>query len=67
MSTKIDKNRRSFLIGMTGLAIFGTAEAKGHKCAICGKPAVGWCHMRKIWVCEKHRYFTQGGVHWQCP
>lgn len=43
------------------------STAKTKQCAICGRPAVGWCHMRKIQVCEKHRYFTQGGVNWRCP
>lgn len=41
--------------------------AKTKQCAICGRPAVGWCHMRKINVCETHRYFTQNGVNWRCP
>lgn len=37
------------------------------KCEICGQPAVGKCTMRHIYVCETHRYFTQGGVYWRCP
>ena len=40
---------------------------KEKQCAIGGQPAVGWCHIRHIYVCEKHRYFTQGGQNWRCP
>ena len=36
-------------------------------CEYCGQPAVGWCTMRHIWVCEQHRYFQRGGVNWRCP
>lgn len=32
-------------------------------CEYCGEKAVGWCHMRKKYVCDEHRYFTQGGTH----
>jgi beta-lactamase superfamily II metal-dependent hydrolase len=39
----------------------------GRVCAYCGSKAVGWCHMRNKYVCEEHRYFTQGGVRWRCP
>jgi hypothetical protein len=46
----------------------------GDVCAICGKPAVGYCHLRKIPVCEIHRFFTdeegkygKKGTNWQCP
>jgi len=37
------------------------------KCAYCGEPAIGFCPMRQLWVCESHRYFTQNGQNWQCP
>jgi hypothetical protein len=43
-------------------------------CAICGKPAVGHCHLRDIDVCEQHRFFIdqegkygRAGTHWRCP
>jgi hypothetical protein len=43
-------------------------------CAICGKPAVGHCHLRDIDVCEEHRFFTdregkygRPGANWRCP
>ena len=49
------------------MAAYGGCINATHFCATCGEPAVGWCHMRNIYVCEKHRYFTQGGVHWRCP
>lgn len=36
-------------------------------CEYCGKEAYGWCHMREKYVCEDHRYFTQGTTNWICP
>jgi hypothetical protein len=42
-------------------------ENTSKTCEMCGKPAVGWCTMRHIYVCEQHRYFTQGGQYWRCP
>jgi hypothetical protein len=36
-------------------------------CEYCGREAIGKCTIRHKWVCEKHRYFTQGGVNWICP
>lgn len=38
------------------------------KCAICGRPAIGYCTMRHKYVCETHRYFTNAhGQRWHCP
>ena len=36
-------------------------------CEYCGRKAIGHCHMRDKYVCQTHRYFTQGGINWQCP
>ena len=46
---------------------YGDCINASHFCDYCGEPAIGWCHMRNQWVCETHRYFTQGGVRWRCP
>jgi len=67
MATNINKNRRLLLIGMTGSLVEGCVTLKERKCAVCGEPAVGWCHMRRMYVCETHRYFTQDGKNWRCP
>ncbi len=36
-------------------------------CGICGGLAIGYCQMRRIYVCDTHRYFTQGDKSWRCP
>jgi 5-methylcytosine-specific restriction enzyme A len=36
-------------------------------CEYCGKEVYGWCTMRKKYVCEEHRRFTQGTTRWICP
>jgi beta-lactamase superfamily II metal-dependent hydrolase len=36
-------------------------------CEYCGKTAYGLCTMRHKYVCESHRYFTQGTTRWRCP
>lgn len=46
---------------------YGDCIRADHFCEDCGEPAVGWCHMRDKYVCEEHRYFTQGGTRWRCP
>jgi hypothetical protein len=50
------------------------AELAIPPCAICGKPSVGHCHLRNIYVCETHRFFTDHdgkygspGTNWRCP
>lgn len=47
--------------------LYGDCILADNFCEYCGQPAVGWCHMRHKYVCDKHRYFTQGGTYWRCP
>ena len=47
--------------------LYGNCIRANHFCEYCGEPAVGWCHMRNKYVCETHRFFTQGGTRWRCP
>lgn len=47
--------------------LYGNCIRADNFCEYCGKPAVGWCHMRSKYVCDTHRYFTQGGTRWRCP
>jgi hypothetical protein len=43
-------------------------DGGGKYCQICGKEAVGLCHLRAIYVCDTHNTFTDdGGTNWQCP
>jgi hypothetical protein len=67
MSTTIDEKKRLVLVGLASVLLPGCASLREKKCAICGEPAVGWCHMRNIHVCERHRYFTRDGQNWRCP
>ena len=40
----------------------------GKDCQICGAHAVGFCHLRQIYVCGSHDTFTDdGGTNWRCP
>jgi hypothetical protein len=40
----------------------------GARCQICGAKSIGYCHMREIYVCEKHNNFiTKEGQSWICP
>ena len=40
----------------------------GKKCQICGAESVGRCHLRDIYVCSNHSYFTdKSGTYWRCP
>jgi hypothetical protein len=41
--------------------------AYGSVCELCGRRAVGRCSIRKIYVCDTHRYFTRNGVSYRCP
>ena len=36
-------------------------------CEYCGREAVGQCTITWKYVCETHRYFTQGGRGIRCP
>ena len=44
------------------------SDKGGTRCQICGAKAIGYCHMRDIYVCEGHHTFTSsGGQGWICP
>jgi hypothetical protein len=47
--------------------IYGDCIRATAFCDYCGRPSVGWCHMRNKQVCETHRFFTEGGTNWRCP
>lgn len=40
----------------------------GRRCQICGGTSIGWCHIRRIYVCYEHNIFTQrSGGRMRCP
>jgi len=40
----------------------------GTRCQLCGAPAKGFCHIRRIHVCEEHNVFLQDdGSYMRCP
>jgi len=44
------------------------SDNRGTKCQICNGEAIGYCHMRHIYVCNNHNTFTsRGGKGWICP
>lgn len=43
------------------------SKPENNVCAYCGEPAIGWCSIRKLWVCEEHRIFMLNGSLHQCP
>ena len=58
--------------GISKLSEVGQAQLlddnNGTRCQICGKPAKGFCTMRRIYVCDDHNTFTdRSGTHWRCP
>jgi hypothetical protein len=43
-------------------------DKDGTACQICGDEAIGYCHLREIYVCSAHNIFTdKEGNDWQCP
>jgi hypothetical protein len=43
-------------------------DHNGTRCQICGKEAIGYCHLREIYVCANHNTFmSDSGTYWQCP
>ncbi|HNW89803.1 MAG TPA: DUF1573 domain-containing protein [Bacteroidales bacterium] len=43
-------------------------DSNVHTCDFCSKPAIGFCDIRRIWVCEAHRNFTDyKGQKIKCP
>lgn len=44
------------------------SDEGGTRCQICGAKSIGYCHMRQIYICEKHHSFTsREGTGWICP
>ncbi|MBM4055493.1 MAG: hypothetical protein FJ264_12695 [Planctomycetes bacterium] len=40
----------------------------GTVCQICGRPSIGYCYNRNIYVCRGCNYYTsKSGTYWQCP
>lgn len=40
----------------------------GKFCQICGEKAVGYCHLRDVYVCASDNTFvSDSGTHWRCP
>jgi len=40
----------------------------GTACQICGEKAIGYCHLRRTFVCRAHATFTdEHGQRWRCP
>lgn len=44
------------------------SSKNGTICQICGDNAIGYCHLREIYVCSTHNTYTsKDGTNWQCP